>query len=381
MKVAVLGYGTVGKGVYDLLAEAPGLEQGPVLVREGKRTEDFMVTDMEDILNDGSVDVVVEATDAEFVAASYAEKSLKAGKHFVTSNKVMVAQKGIELSELAVKEGRAFLFSAACGGAIPFLHNLCIARESDVITGISGILNGTTNFILDLMQSEGVPFMSALSQAQKLGYAESDPSADISGTDSYRKIILACAVAYGLQPDGYSDIEGIAGFTQTDSDIIASKGGAVRLIARGGLNGDGTVYAFVEPRVFFDGIERSVGKNFNSISYTGKNSGPVTYSGQGAGRYPTASAVLRDITGIAEGAMYLLPEGCRRQKEVNSTEQSYLVRCADSQRERFSVSEVWSEQEGKAVFITERMSVSSMHSLARDMRNSGNELFFASVQR
>lgn len=380
MKAAVLGYGTVGKGVHELLGKVQSFEQGPVLVREGKRTEDFMVTDIREILDDSTVDVVVETTGAEAVAASYAEKALRAGKHFVTSNKAMVALRGIELSELARKEGKAFLFSAACGGAIPFLHNLTIARESDRIPGMSGILNGTTNYILDLMQSEGVPFHTALSQAQKLGYSEADPSADISGTDSYRKILLACAVTYGVQPDGYIDIEGIAAFTQKDAQAVALHGGTVRLIASGGLNDDGSVYAYVEPRVIFRGMERSVGKNFNCVSYTGMNSGTITLYGQGAGRYPTASAVIRDITGITEGFLYMLPEKCERKTEVNIKAETYLVRCGCRQKDHFRVSEIWTEEDGEAVFITEPVRVEEMHALAREMRNSGHGIFIASME-
>ena len=223
MKVSVLGYGTVGKGVCDMIERTPGLELGPVLVLPSERSESFMVTDIDVILNDSTVDAVVEAIGGENPARSFAERTLKAGKHFVTSNKAMVADRGIELSALARSAGKAFLFSAACGGGIPFLHNLSVASKSDDILSMSGILNGTTNYVLDMMQSEGVSLDTALSQARRLGYAEADPSADISGLDSYRKIILACAVAYGIQPDGYKDIEGIAGFTQQDADIISRR--------------------------------------------------------------------------------------------------------------------------------------------------------------
>lgn len=379
MKVSVLGCGTVGKGVCDMIESVPGLELGPVLVLPSERSESFMVTDIDVILNDSTVGAVVETIGGEKTAGSFAERTLKAGKHFVTSNKALVADRGIELSALARSTGKAFLFSAACGGGIPFLHNLSVARKSDDILSMSGILNGTTNYVLDMMQSEGVPLDTALSQARRLGYAEADPSADISGLDSYRKIILACAVAYGIQPDGYKDIEGIAGFTRQDADIISRRGAAVRLIASGGLNGDGSVYAFVEPRVFFSGMERAVRKNFNSVSYTGRNAGLITYSGQGAGRYPTASAVLRDITGIEEGALYMLPAECVKRAAVNDMEEKYLVRCDVSMKDSFVTEEVWSEEGGTAVFVTGPMAVSRMHSLAAELRNSGHGIFFASL--
>ncbi|MBR5070649.1 MAG: homoserine dehydrogenase, partial [Oscillospiraceae bacterium] len=169
MKVAVLGYGTVGKGVYEMVRSAPGLECGPVLVLPHEYTETFMVTDIEDIVSDGSVDAVVEAMGGVEPAASYAEKVIRSGKHFVTSNKAMVAEKGIELAALAREKGKAFLFSAACGGGVPILHNLSAAVKSDRMISIRGILNGTTNFILDAMQSDGIGFDEALAQAKALG--------------------------------------------------------------------------------------------------------------------------------------------------------------------------------------------------------------------
>ena len=153
----------------------------------------------------------------------------------------------------------------------------------------------------------------------------------------------------------------------------------MRLIASGGLNGDGSVYAFVEPRVFFSGMERAVRKNFNSVSYTGRNAGLITYSEQGAGRYPTASAVLRDITGIEEGALYMLPAECVKRAAVNDMEEKYLVRCDVSMKDRFVTEEVWSEEGGTAVFVTGPMAVSRMHSLAAELRNSGHGIFFASL--
>ena len=162
MKVSVLGYGTVGKGVCDMIESVPGLELGPVLVLPSERSESFMVTDIDVILNDSTVGAVVETIGGEKTAGSFAERTLKAGKHFVTSNKAMVADRGIELSALARSAGKAFLFSAACGGGIPFLHNLSVARKSDDILSMSGILNGTTNYVLDMMQSEGVPLDTAL---------------------------------------------------------------------------------------------------------------------------------------------------------------------------------------------------------------------------
>ena len=162
MRVAVLGYGTVGIGVYEMLKSAVGLEPGPVLVREGKAREAFHVTSLDEILSDPDVGAVVEAMGGVEPAYRYAREVLLTGRHFVTSNKVLVAAKGPELAALARDHGAAFLFSAACGGGVPLLHNLSVATKSDEILSVSGILNGTTNYMLYAMQSRGLDYGEAL---------------------------------------------------------------------------------------------------------------------------------------------------------------------------------------------------------------------------
>ena len=193
MRVAVLGFGTVGVGVYEMLQRAEGLEAGPVLVRPGKDDAPFKVTSIEQITGDPSVDAVAEVMGGVEPAYTYAAAVLRAGKHFVTSNKALVAAKGVELQAAAREAGVAFLFSAACGGGVPFLHNLAIASESDKILSLGGILNGTTNFMLDAMQSEGKDYGDVLRQAQALGYAEADPTADVEGIGSGMLVIAGDA--------------------------------------------------------------------------------------------------------------------------------------------------------------------------------------------
>ena len=186
MKVAVLGYGTVGVGVYEMLCAAEGLEAGPVLVRAGKENEPFKVSNMAVITGDPSIGAVAEVMGGVEPAFSYAMAAIRAGKHFVTSNKALVAAKGVELNRAARENGVSFLFSAACGGGVPFLHNLARAAETDEIISVGGILNGTTNYMLDQMQSKGMDYTEALKQAQELGYAEADPTADVTGLDAER---------------------------------------------------------------------------------------------------------------------------------------------------------------------------------------------------
>ena len=377
MKVAVLGFGTVGVGVYEMLKNAPGLEAGPVLVRPGKEDADFKVSSMEAILADPSVGAVAEVMGGIEPANTYVSMALEAGKHVVTSNKALVAAHGIELAKLAREKGVSFLFSAACGGGVPFLHNLAIAAQSDRILALGGILNGTTNFMLDAMQSEGKDYGDVLRQAQALGYAEADPTADVSGLDALRKIMLACAVAYDKLPvDGFC-LEGIESVTAGDVAHFQSRGLTCRLVTSGGEAGE-SVCAYVEPVLFpASAPECSVLKNFNMAKYLGENAGSIVLMGQGAGRFPTASAVVRDLCGL--GTLEMLRPACRRVTADNSAcVHAYYVRTDAANASRFSFAES-SRADGTVRGVTEPMSVPAMHALAEEIRKEGGGLFFAAM--
>ena len=378
MKVAILGFGTVGVGVYEMLQNAPGFEPGPVLVRPGKEDKPFKVSSMEQIAADPSVGAVAEVMGGVEPASSYIAMALKAGKHVVTSNKALVAAHGIELAALAREHGVSFLFSAACGGGVPFLHNLAIASLSDRILSLGGILNGTTNFMLDAMQSEGRDYGDVLRQAQALGYAEADPTADVSGLDALRKIMLACAVAYDKLPvDGFAR-EGIESISAGDVSHFQSLGLCCRLVTSGGECGD-SVYAYVEPVLFpASAPECSVLKNFNMARYRGANAGDIVLMGQGAGRYPTASAVVRDLYGL--GSLEMLRPACRQVHADNSAcLHPYYVRCAAADAAHFVFAERW-EDGGCVRGITEAMSVPAMHAAAEAIRKEGGSIFFAAVE-
>jgi len=378
MKVAVLGFGTVGVGVWDMLEKAPGFERGLVLVRAGKENEPFKVSSMEAICNDKSIDAVAEVMGGVEPAFTYVSMALKAGKHVVTSNKALVAAKGIELNKLALENNVSFLFSAACGGAVPFLHNLSLAALDDEIESLGGILNGTTNFMLDSMQSEGMDYAEALSIAQKLGYAEADPTADVSGMDALRKIMLACAVAYDKLPvDGFAR-EGIESITAADVNDFKAMGLTCRLVTSGGEAGE-SVYAYVEPVLFSAGAaECSVLKNFNMAKYYGKNSGSIVYIGQGAGRYPTASAVIRDLYCI--GGVPMFKPSVREVVADNSAAiHPYYVRCSAEDKAAFDFESC--RAEGDIVRgIVKPCSVSKMHADAKAIRDKGGNIFFAAME-
>ena len=382
MKVAVLGYGTVGVGVYEMLKKAEGLEAGPVLVRPGKKDADFKVCDLNEIVADPSVDAVAEVMGGVEPAFSYAMAAIRAGKHFVTSNKALVAARGVELFHAANEQGVAFLFSAACGGGVPFLHNLARAVKTDEILSVGGILNGTTNFMLDRMQSSGMDYADALKQAQQLGYAEADPTADVTGLDALRKIMLACAVAWGVLPQEGLLNEGIDSLSAADVADFMARGRTCRLIASGCRAADGRIAAYVEPVLLSAGeAECAVLKNFNLARYEGKNAGSIAMIGQGAGRWPTASAVLRDLSGIDEGETAMFPADVCNGAADNAAEcHAYYVRLPSACRGRLPAAEVLSDTDGVLRLITEGMSVAAMHAAAKAVRAEGCGVFFAALR-
>ena len=379
MKVAVLGFGTVGKGVYDMLRTCPQFEAGPVFVRPGKADEAFKTDSLDAILADKSVEAVAEVMGGVEPAFFYCAEALKAGKHVVTSNKALVAAKGIELNRLAVENGVGFLFSAACGGAVPFLHNLELARQSDEIISLGGILNGTTNFMLDKMQSEGMDYDDVLKEAQALGYAEADPTADVTGLDALRKIMLGCAVAYDMLPVEGLLNEGIDSLKAADVEHFQSKGLTCRLLAKGGLVG-GKLFAYVQPVLVKSGApECAVKKNFNMAKYLGKNSGQIVLMGQGAGRYPTASAVLRDLECLCFGQRIMMHSECREVCADNSGSIcSYYVRLPKAFAAGLELESC--EEDGDTVRgVTKPVSVQAMHDSVRAMRRGGADVFFAEL--
>ena len=380
MKVALLGFGTVGVGVYGMLDGAYELEQGPVLVRPGKDDSFFKVTEIEKIVNDPSVGAVAEVMGGIEPAYSYVSAALAAGKHVVTSNKALVAAHGPELAELAEKKNVAFLFSAACGGGVPFLHNLALATESDKILSVGGILNGTTNYMLDAMQRRDMDYADALKDAQRLGYAEADPTADVSGLDALRKIMLACAVAYDQLPAEGLNNEGIESLTAADVAHFKARGLTCRLLASGGLSDEGRVYAFVEPVLLpASAAECAVLDNFNLARYQGENSGAIILIGQGAGRWPTASAVVRDLSCILQGQRTMMQAGCPRVKADNSAcSRVYYVRLPARFEDMLPLKEA--EKDGDLLrAVTEPMPVSAMHEAAAKLRQAGAEVFFAAM--
>lgn len=381
MKVALVGFGTVGRSVYQMLKKAEGFTPGKVLMLPQFLTNTtFQTTDYNDILNDPETDAVVECiTDAE-EGYKYAKAALKAGKHFVSSSKAMVAVYGAELNKIARENKVAFLFGAACGGSMPILFALSQSRRLDEVQHISGILNGTTNYMLDAMQRKGCTYDAALKVAQDLGYAEADPTADVSGQDALRKIMLGCAVSYGILPTEGLNREGIESLTADDVNHFAPKGKVCRLIAKGGKNEDGSIYACVEPMLFAKNApEASVLDNNNLAKSVCKYNGALVMIGQGAGGDPTASNVLRDLVNIQNGYRYFLPEACQEGAASNEgCLNRYYVRAEENDVHMFQAEET--EKTGDVYrLITAPLSVSRMHKAAEEIRKAGRSIFFAAL--
>jgi len=361
MKVAILGFGTVGRGVYSIIESSQDFDNSLVLVRSGKKTENFQTEHIEEIVQSSSIETVVECMGGTDPAFSYVKQCLENKKNVVTSNKALVAEYGIELEKLARENGVSFLFSAACGGAIPVLSNISIATQSDKIYKAGGILNGTTNFILSKMQSEDISYADCLKEAQKLGYAEADPSADVSGLDTLRKIMLISAVSFGKIPKEGLSYEGIENFTPEIASDLKSKGRVLKLIGQTGLSENKNLYAFVEPvAVENSDIEASVLQNVNFAFYEAENSGKISLIGQGAGRFPTASAVLRDLSAVKSGIKTMLFKGIETASADNSEIKHNYYVCINGKTE-----------------ILENVSVSEMHTRAKKLRKEGSEVFFA----
>lgn len=329
MKAALLGFGVVGGGVYTMLQEHPGWEVAYVLdKRDFPELGDKVVRSIDTIVNDPTVDVVVEMMGGTRPAFDFVSAALRAGKHVVTSNKALIAAYYNELTALARENGVALRCTAAVGGGIPWLTSLERACSVDTIQSISGIMNGTTNYILDVMTREGKDFAGVLANAQELGYAEADPTADIDGWDIRRKLVISSNIAYGISVQEEDiPMSGIRGITAEDIASFTEAGFVCRMIATSARTEAG-ISATVEPMLLPKGApEAAVPLNYNRISYVGERLGIQAFFGQGAGRYPTAANCVRDCLDIEAGKRSFYADKAEPTAINNaSSVRSYYVR-------------------------------------------------------
>ena len=307
VKVAILGIGVVGGGTVevltknrDLIARRAGseIEVKYILCRKPRPDHPFahlIVHDIETVANDPEIKVVAECIGGATLAYEYVKRCLSAGKSVVTSNKELVAEKG--LTALARKMGVNFMFEASVGGGIPILRPLCQCLAANEISSVCGILNGTTNYILTEMVQMGKSFDLALREAQQKGYAEADPTADVEGIDAGRKICILADLCFGKNvPPSSITTEGITKITPADIECARALGYKIKLLGRAMRTGPNSVTAFVAPHL----ISRSaplanVDGVMNGISVRGDAVGEAMFFGPGAGSLPTASAVAADI--------------------------------------------------------------------------------------
>ena len=308
INVAILGYGTVGSGVFEVLNEnkesisrRAGQELHVKYVLDlrdfpGQPVEKVLVHDYEQIVSDPEVDIVVEVMGGVEPAYTFVKKALLAGKNVCTSNKALVAKHGRELMDIAKEKSINFLFEASCGGGIPIIRPLNCSLTADEVDEISGILNGTTNYILTKMDQEGASYDEVLKQAQELGYAERNPEADVEGGDACRKIAILTSIVYGKHLD-YTKIhtEGITKISTEDFKYADALGVSIKLVGTTKKEGD-TLYSFVAPMMLDENHPLSgIHDVFNGIFVHGNVVDDIMFYGRGAGKLPTASAVVSDV--------------------------------------------------------------------------------------
>ena len=343
IKIAIMGYGTIGSGVYEVLEQnqdvisanvGQGIEVKYILdLRDfpGTPVEDKIVHDFSAIAEDDEVQIVVETMGGLNPAYPFVKACLEAGKHVVTSNKALVAAHGTELLEIARDKQVNFQFEASVGGGIPIIRPLYSCLMGEKIQEITGILNGTTNYILTKMDKEGASFNGALKEAQDLGYAERNPEADVEGHDTCRKIAILTAMATGKEVN-YEDIytEGITRITDIDFKYADKMGTSIKLFGSSRMEGD-KVFAWVAPLMIGkDHPLYAVNDVFNGILVKGNMLGTSMYYGSGAGKLPTASAVVADIMEEAKHLDENVPLGWASEKleiaPMDTSSHRYFVR-------------------------------------------------------
>ena len=353
MRIGLLGFGVVGRGVYDIVADRADITVVKVCCLEDVTLPDAEVTrDFSRILEDDTIDTVVEAMGGVHPAYEFVRAAMEAGKNIVTSNKALVTSCYDELMPLAQEKGLQFRCTAAVGGGIGWLSELERARRVQTIHQVGGIMNGTCNYILDNMTRMGLDYNVVLKEAQALGYAEANPSTDVDGIDTWHKVILSSNIAFGVSLNrDQVPVAGISRISAADVENFKAHGLVCKLISTGKC-ADGKYSAYVQPTLVKEGsLEAAVPMNYNLITLVGETSGRMSFYGQGAGRYPTAYNVVQDCVDLLEGKGFYSPYGEKVDVD-NSEARTWYVRGGWNGE----VKDVW----GDAV-ITAPVSVAAMH--------------------
>ncbi len=384
IKVAVLGFGVVGSGVAELLTgtgEASKKADELLQLKYILDLRDFsqnplapyFVNDFAQIENDPEVSIVIETIGGAGAALDFTRRALEKGKSVVTSNKEVVAKHGKELMDLARDKGASYLFEASVGGGIPILRPLNQCLAANEILEICGILNGTTNYIFTRMIEGKLTFDEALREAQEKGYAERDPSADIEGHDTCRKICILASIAFGwhVKPEQV-ETRGITQVTLQDVAYADACRMKIKLLGRAIRREDGGLSVYVEPHLVpmlhpLAGVEDV----FNAITVKGNATGDVMFYGRGAGKMPTASAVVADAIAIArqlERSAYRAWEPNRPQDTLSADalESRWYVRVASHLKPQAATLEFDPGAEGESAFLTEAMTRGALEEMLKD---------------
>ena len=377
MNIGLLGYGVVGAGVDHILKNHPYLHVTRVLSLFSTEEMAARYTDnAETILNDPEIDTVVEALGGVHPTYEFITAAMKAGKNVVSSNKAVVAAYYRELISLSKEMGVSFRCTAAAGGGIPWLNSLERVKNNDEVNAVFGVMNGSCNYILNEMAG-GRGFDDVLKDAQEKGCAERDPSADIDGPDTVRKLMISASIAFnGYYPEEAVPCRGIRNVTEDDIEYLKEKGLRLRLYAYARKE-DGMVSACVEPCAFpEDSSFAHLPLNLNRIGCDLKYGGTLMFEGEGAGRYPTASNVVRDLEDVALLHPAFYSEGLDPLAIDNSKIcRAYYVRTdiVDPALEQICI-----KKEG-AHLLTKPVPVTEMHALLSALEARGASVFSAAL--
>lgn len=386
MKIAIMGFGTVGSGAYESARAEGGIEVVKILdryVRKGyEHLSDIFTSNIDDITGDPEIELVVESMGGTGVAREFVLKCLKAGKHVVTPNKNLISACYEELMNEAEANGVMLRFTPAVGGGIPWLYNLLRTKRCDEVLQVRGIVNGTCNYILDAMYDKGADFSEMLKTAQELGYAEADPSSDIEGIDTLRKTVISANLAFDAAiKEADVPCYGIATIQACDIAYLKEKGLVCKLMMKAEKK-DGAIEAYVEPTAFaVSSLEANVKLNNNLITLEGKNVGTQSFYGQGAGMLPTGESVIQDVIDIRDGkAQHIGSTGASGLKADNSKAvHRYYIRHDRMCEHIEPLIDTYEERDGIYYCVSKPITVEEMHGMGNHRREKGKEMFFAAL--
>ena len=381
MKIGLLGHGVVGSGVTSITDSCAGkkvrrLEVSRILVKdEWEMTDPRCTMNVDDIISDPDIEIVAECMGGIEPAHTFVRRALEAGKHVVTSNKKMFAAKCSELLDLARENGVTVRYEASCGGGIPWISNLARIRRLEAVTSFCGIFNGTTNYILSRMTETGSEFDQNLAEAQRLGYAERDPSDDIDGFDVRYKTAITAMRAFGV----IADVNDIPTFGIRNAAVADIRWGkenkrVLKLFGAGENLGDAVSLWVMPVFVSTKNVFAHITDNFNAVEADSPTLGKAMFTGQGAGSLPTAHAVVQDLLDIYQNQDSDMPDPVRRPVSADSVKTKFYIRTAKPE----CFADLKESDAGEHAFLTKEIALSE---LVNAVKGCGDDTVFAAMVR